>query len=219
MRLSSNIVLIWFLIELFSCAGVHVASAQSLPDPQELVQELQAAQSSNGAKTKLTELAKSDPAVRAYLTTSLPPIIQLGPGSCHPVYRNGTTNIVDLDATWQSCPWHNAVELAGRLKIAEAVSALAPWIGMSDKAGIITGGGEAGLGAYPAARALSQIGDPAVPTLQHFLSKGNPIEHANALHALCLIDSSNAKSVLRQYLPRETSPGAQQMIRRALEKK
>src|SRR3984885_15823048 len=91
--------------------GVHSMLAQGRPSPSELVQQLQSEKTSNKARDELLRLGKSDPRVRQYLAAHLPSLIESGPSKA--------------DCPENSCEtWLNAVELAGRLKIAKAVPAL-----------------------------------------------------------------------------------------------
>jgi len=94
--------------------------AQGHPSPSELVQQLQSEKTTNNARGELLRLGKSDPGVRQYLAAHLPPLIESGPSKA--------------DCQENSCEtWLNAVELAGRLKIAKAVPALAQWISWRER--------------------------------------------------------------------------------------
>ncbi|MGI0133611.1 MAG: hypothetical protein ACREBW_01460, partial [Candidatus Micrarchaeaceae archaeon] len=114
--------------------------------------------------------------------------------------------------------WRNAVELAARLKIGEAAPALAQWISVKDInpwPGIRPYGTK--LQINPTMIALSSIGDPAIPALQHVLDHGNAEQHALAVRTLCAIRTSKAKSVLRDDLSQESDPALQSMIKQALQ--
>jgi hypothetical protein len=101
--------------------------------------------------------------------------------------------------------WLNAVRLAGELKIAEAAPSLAKWI-VVDQFGEITASMVQRLDIDPAGKALSQIGDPAIPTLIVILAYGTVRQCRVAYLALNLIGSVNAKALLRSRRVQETDP-------------
>jgi hypothetical protein len=136
-------------------------------------------------------------------------MIERGPKSCPP------SEIVDLVARWDSCPWYNAVELAGKLKIGEAAPALSPWINWRSE-GPLLPTLEAQLIFHPAAKALYEIGDPAIPVVQRVLNSGSSEEHARAVRVLCIINTPKSKAVLQDDLPHETDPDQQTMIKNCL---
>jgi hypothetical protein len=191
-----------------SCLGVYRIMAQSHPPTSELVQKLQSAKTTDDARTQLLQLGRSDRGVRQFLAVRLPPLIDLGPKSCPP------SDIEDLKARWHACPWYNAVELSGKLRIAEAASALGPWIRWRAE-GPYLPTLEAQLVFHPAAKALAEIGDPAIPAVQQALS--NPKDHYVAVRVLCIIHTPKAKSVLRDDLPHETDRDQQTMIKNCLQ--
>lgn len=186
--------------------GSHGTLAQTHRSPSELLRELQSEQTSDTARDELLKFGKSDPELGRYLSIHLPPLIQNAP-------RRG------MACSGTPCPWKNAVVLAGNLKIAEAAPALAEWISWREPdkpAGLSL---EGRLVFYPAAKALVQIGDPAVPAIQNALDNGNPSDHYRAVRVLCNIHSAKTKEILRDDLPRESDPGVQAMIKRVLVEK
>jgi hypothetical protein len=211
MKLSLKLVVV-IAIGYGAWPSGHSIGAQSRPTPSELVQKLQSEKTTDQARKRLLQFGDSDSAVRVYLAAHLPPMIEMGPNSCHP------SNIVDIDAKWHSCPWYNAVELAGKLKIGEAAPTLGPWIATRTIGGTIVGlSSEYGLDFYPVATALWRIGNPAIPTIQHVFDSGQPGSHFLALRVLCIIHTPEAKAALRDDLPHESDPELQTMIKRALE--
>ncbi len=189
-----------FILLVWLGPGVQCIPAQSHPTAAELVQNLQSEQTTDNAKNELLKLGKSDPEMRQYLTVHLPPLIESGPGS--------------PDCAGHQChAWNNAVELAGKLKIGEAAPALARWITWRNP-GPFGLSLEARLVFYPAAKALSEIGDPAIPAVRQALS--NPKDHYVAVRVLCIIHTPNAKAVLHDHLPHEADPDLQAMIKRAI---
>jgi PBS lyase HEAT-like repeat len=189
--------------------SVHSVVAQDHPAPSELIQQLQSKRTTDTARKQLLRVGKSDPAMRKSLAASLPPLIEMGPDSCHP-------NISNHPARWHSCPWYNAVELAGELKIGEAAPALARWFNWREYGAVVGLGPELRLEPYVAARALAGIGDAAIPIIQNLLNSSDPDEHFRAVRVLCMINTPKAKAVLSDDLQHESNPDLQQMIKRAL---
>jgi len=194
------------ILGFWSCFGASNITAQTHPSTSVLVKRLQSPKNTDDARKQLLRLGNSDPDVRRYLAVQLPPMIERGPKSCPP------SEIVDLVARWHSCPWHNAVELAGKFKIGEAAPALSPWINWRSE-GPLSPTLEAQLIFHPAAKALYEIGDPAIPVVQRVLNSGSPEEHARAVRVLCVINTPKSKAVLKDDLPHETDPDQQTMIK------
>jgi hypothetical protein len=142
--------------------------------------------------------------VRQYLAAHLPPLIESGPSTA--------------DCRGNSCDtWLNAVELAGHLKIAKAVPALAQWITWRERGAPLGLSSEAQLAFYPAATALCKIGNPAVPAVQHILeSDQRPRFRRIDERVLCIINTPESKAALRGFLPRESDPDLQAQIKRCL---
>jgi hypothetical protein len=206
MRNSCRMIATMAVLGCWSCRN---ASAQNHLAPSELVQKLRSDKTTDEARKQLVQLANSDPDAKHYLAAQLPSMIEVGPKSCP------SSDIEDLNTKWHACPWYNAVELSGKLRIAEAASALAPWISWRAE-GPFLPTLEAQLVFHPAAKALAAIGDPAIPVLQQALSSGNSKDHAVAVRVLCIIHTPKAKTVLQNDLPRETVPEVQTMIKNSL---
>lgn len=168
--------------------------AQGSPQLQRLFEGLQSTQTTDKSAEQLLNLGKSDLKVRKYLAIHLPPMIQAGP---------------------KDQPWNNAVRLAGDLKIKEAAPALAKWIGLGPF-GSLTFTREIRLDTNPPAKALAQIGDPAIPVLVGVLNHGNSHERWNAVYALNLIGSPEAKSALREHLKTESDSTMRDFIEKVL---
>jgi hypothetical protein len=209
MRTLAETIVAIVILGCWSCLGVSNITAQTHPSASELVKRLQSAKTTDDARKQLLQLGNSDSNVRRYLAVQLPAMIELGPKSCPP------SEIADLVARWHSCPWYNAVELAGKLKIGETAPALAPWINWRNP-GPVGLSLEARLVFCPAAKALSEIGDPAIPVVQRVLNSGSPEEHARAVRVLCIIHTPNAKAALHDHLPHEADPDQQTMIKNCL---
>jgi hypothetical protein len=207
MRISCQMVAAMAVISFGTCFNVDAAIAQNHPAASELVQELRSDKTTDQASKQLLQLVNSEPGVKQYLAAQLPSMIEMGPTSCAP------SNIQDLHARWHSCPWYNAVEFSGKLRIAEAATALAPWIGWRAE-GPFLPTLEAQLVFHPAAKALAAIGDPAIPVLQQAL--GNPKDDYVAVRVLCIIHTEKSKNLLQDDLAHESDPGLQTMIKNAL---
>jgi hypothetical protein len=178
--------------------------AQSHPSPSKLVQLLQSKKTTNNARDELLRLGKSDPEVQKYLAAHLPRLIESGPSTA--------------DCQENTCEtWLNAVKLAGQLKIAKAVPALAQWISWRERGAPLGLSSEAMLVFYPAATALWEIGNPAVPAVQHVLeSDQRPRFRRIDERVLCIINTPESKAALRDFLPRESDPDLQAQIKRCL---
>jgi|ERR1700722_834799 len=161
---------------------IHSPSAQVDSNVAAAFKELQSPQTSDQSSERLRELATSDPKARAYLVAHLPQMIEADPKD-------------------SPGPWANAARLAGQLKIAEASSALAKWFGL--EVGEITMTEFLRLDTIPAAKALSEIGDPAIPALVDVLKHGSSHERRNAYLTLNLIGSPSAKGTIRNQLKSE----------------
>jgi hypothetical protein len=163
----------------------------------EVFQRLLSPQTTDKAAQQLLKRGKADSETRKYLAEHLPAVIERGPKE-------------------PDDPWFNAVQLAGELKIAESASALGRWISL-DTGGMTGMAIWARLGNQPAAKALSQIGDPAGPVLASILQYGNSEERSAAIRALALIGSPDAKKTLQNQLKREQEPKTKAFIKNILE--
>ena len=105
----------------------------------------------------------------------------------------------------------NAVALAGELQIAEAAPSLGKWIGL-DNIGQTTAAQFQRLETNPAGKALAQIGDPAIPTLDLILEHGSYRERLDAYLVLRRIDSKSARDGIHARLDREVDPNLKAMI-------
>ena len=152
----------------------------------------------NEAAKQLLQRARSNPETKRYLKEHLPPIVEKGPS--------------DVGE-----PWVNVVGLAGELRISEAVPALAKWIGFEFGRGTVDMASWAALDDYPAAKALSQIGDPAVPRLATILKQGTSEDRSAAVRALMLIGTPAAKTVLQDQLKVEQDPKMKSFIKDAID--
>lgn len=184
------------LMAVVVCAtGVQ---AQQPPDLPALLRELQSAESTERATEQILGLAKSDPSVRLYLAKHLQSIIERNP---YDSFKS----------------WKNAVRLAGELKLAEAAPALTKWIAVADNGDDKEGTPlRSALETNPAARALSQIGDPAVSALKQTLVSSKWQDRRIAIIVCRTIGSTNAEHALQDRLKVETDPDLRNLIQQAL---
>ena len=171
-------------------------TAQGPAQVDQLLGQLQRPGTTDRAREELLTEGQSDPETKKYLAQRLPPLIERGPS-------NG------FDA------WVNAARLAGNLRLVEAASALARWIGVNT-GGTTTLSTEVRLQHSPAARALVDIGEPALPSLRLILQRAKLNERWVAVWALDAIGSPNAMSVLRAHAPREPDPNLQKFIEKII---
>ena len=192
-------------INLVLVLALTVLSMSQAPndDPQTaiLFKRLETPETTDQATEQLLKLAANSSEMKKYLATHLPSIIDKGP----------------TDAGGKAeRPWINATRIAGQLKLVEAIPSLVKWFSF-ETGGTITLGQAARLEYHPAAKALSQIGDPAVPSLERILSNANLDYRKIAVLALTLIGSNKGYSVLRAHVPHESDPGLRDMIQKTLE--
>ena len=192
---SASIILL-----LISCLPLQLRAQQSTSMP-DLFKQLRSEETTDQATEQFLKLGPGNSNARAYLATQLPAVIIVEPKD-HP--RS----------------WVNEVRLAGAFRVAEAVPALAKWVGLvvGSPAGS-TLAERVRLDAFPAGKALAQIGEPALPVLAETLAKGDPRERWVAYRALILIGSTRAITVLREHLDRESDPNLRLEMKKALEDK
>lgn len=181
---------------LSTLAGLAILALSPRNRLQRLITELGSKETTNHAAQSLLKLGKANPQVRIYLAEELPPIISKGPPA--------------------SGPWTNAVSLAGELKISRCSKALTKWISARPGRGTVTLGQTASLEDQPAAKALAQIGDPAVPAVAGTLKDGNLPERWTAALVLEDVGTPPAISALKGHLVREADPDLRAFIRKIL---
>jgi HEAT repeat protein len=179
------------LVICFVVGGTRVA-AQGPAQVDQLLGQLQQPSTTDRAREELQREGELDPETKKYLAQRLPPLIERGPSN-------------EFD------PWVNAARLAGSLRLAEAVPALAKRIGVNT-GGTIGLSDEVILRHSPAARALVDIGEPAVPSLRLILQGAKLNERWVAVWALRAIGSPAAMSGLRAHGPRESDRNLQKLI-------
>lgn len=197
------------MVALLGCvvgSAVLCATAQQRRGVPELFQQLQHAETSGQAAAQLFKMGYSDARARQYLASHLPALIEADPRDPRPQWHD----VMRLE-------WYNEVQLAAELKLSEAAPALAKWVSFRTDSPIAGLSHDASLQACPAATALVQIGDAAIPTLRRLLAQGNRDERWQAVYALFRIDSAMAKSVLGDYAAGGEDRDLVQYIRNSLE--
>lgn len=142
------------------------------------------------------EAVRRDPAARQYVVQELP----------------------DMISKSETDVWLRTVSLAGKLKAVEAVPALLE--AMSRRAfpaeTYITFGGIMRLDNDIVAKALSRIGNPAIPGVENLMRSPDETTRGRAIRILRNIDSPAARKALRGRLPQESNPDLKELIRDGL---
>jgi hypothetical protein len=163
----------------------------------------------NSAAQQIHDLAAKDATARDYLAHKLPTMIS-----------------ANAKGDWQSVNlmWLNAVRLAGQLRLETAIPALLQsLLGRNqvpvwayDKPGPVgasTFSRDARLENDIVARALADIGDPAVPAVAYVLANGDTrILRLRAAWVLINIDTPAARKAMSDVLKVETDPGIRQLL-------
>lgn len=189
---------IFVILWLISTTAIRLPAQESMSVPG-LFKQLQSEETTDQATAQFLKRGPSDTDAKNYLAKRLPAIISEEPKS-HYV-------------------WLNSVRLAGAFRITEAIPPLTKWINAATED---TGGTPAEnnrLDPFPCAKALVQIGDPAVPALTETLEKGDSHHRWFAYRALFLIGSARAISALRDHLSHESDRTFKLEIQKALEAK
>jgi len=125
-------------------------------------------------------IADEDPSARKYVSERLPDMIDTLP-----------ENLV----------WRNSVKLAGQLKAANAVVALARVLPHSESdVGIQSFSFAWIISRDPVGKALCEIGDPAVSAMAELLNHGDMSARWRALRVLWNLNSPAARKVMEAYL-------------------
>lgn len=173
-----------------------VICAQDNGDAARLFSDLQSPGTSNDALKRLIAVARNDKKTRQFLQTYLPQPIAAGPRE-------------------DALVWLNAVTLAGSLRIPETAPALAKWIDFST-GGSITLAQEVRLESEPAALALAQIGDRAVPVLSGVLERESLNRRQIAVYTLKMIATPMSRKALRGHMDSEPDQRLRNLIGRMI---
>lgn len=192
------------LLLLMACAvsfPVKAYGAKEKDRTATLVDQLQKVETSDKATEELLRLSKADADSRKALVMTLPTIIAKGPRPQE--------------------VWHNAVKLAAALKVVEAIPSLVKWDDFPYSSFLISMG--YGPTQFPAAWALIQIGDPAVPALAAVLAGPDQQTPRQADHRkqtsvdiLRQLGTPAARKALEEALPHQTDDRIVQEIQQSL---
>jgi hypothetical protein len=170
------------LLALLLVTNSLVAPGQDRSRVVTAFKRLQVPATTDRAANELLALGRADTEARKFLSANLPTLIDRGPA--------------------ERCRcWQNEVSLAGNLKIVEVAKPLSKWITVRE--GVITFTSNFRLENAPAAKALAQIGDPAIPTIQNVLLEDNVDRRGTALMILSLMHTPKARLVLKDHLEHE----------------
>lgn len=156
-----------------------------------LVSDLKDPQASDRAASELEKLTKSDPSLKKSLASEIKPIIAKGP-------KGGR-------------PWINAVNLAGVLKLTDLAPDIAAFV---DRTGMYFIGPL--RDQYPAGAALVEMGDPAIPALDHVARTGSTAQRDMAPMFIRWIGTPAARHTLEALLKMETDPKRKERIENLL---
>ncbi len=177
---------------IVSCLSTALAQAgqTSAPDVQSLFLQLQNRSTSSEAAKKLTKVGGEDRTARKYISEHLPPLITTSGGE------------VKTNAIW----------LAGNLKIASALPALAALLRHFSLVGQTGLGVTARLDNDPAGKALVQIGGPSVGAVAQVLEQGDSQARWRAALVLMSIGTAAAVQAVRSHIPKEKDPHVRQFM-------
>ena len=209
MRLLTTVLGLMASLASVFLASPIIASAQQNQSASELFEKLRAPETSNDAADRLDALADRDPRVKHYLANHLPTLIEDGPQHYQPPQPESAMQ-------YPGPVWLNAVKLAKDQRIAQTAPSLCKWITVRNGGAMLGLSADASLENNPAGRELVQIGDPAVPSLKQLLAQGKLEERADAMYALTLIGSPNAKNALRDHVTHESDENLKARIEKFL---
>lgn len=171
---------------LCSLLGVPVAKQNTASaDVSALVEKLKQPATTDDAVGEVRDLANNDLGARQYLIHNLPKLIEDPPGRK---------------------VWINAVRLAGELKAVETIPSLKKALARGKQTPFLYSmTGEMRLDDDVVGKALSQIGDPAIPVVKDSLLDSKNVDHRRrAILILGNINTPASRSILEKHLTRET---------------
>ena len=184
----------------FAFVLLSAVCAQDNPtaDIRVLVDQLDTPNAKKDTFDKVVKLAKQDPRAREYVVQKLPQMI-----------REPNSEL-----------WLDAVRLAGKLKAKEAIPALREAMSRPPVPAetYFTFGGIWRLNGDIVAKALFQIGEPAIPAVATLLKSEDSTIRGRALLILRNIGTPAARRVMADQLPRETDRENREIIEDTLSK-
>jgi HEAT repeat protein len=195
-RISRRCCGIFIFFTLATLFGTR-AQTDSAPEIRVLMEQLNDVRTVRADTVKqILEIAGKDPRAREYVVQRLP----------------------DLIGRPESDVWLDAIRLAGKLKAKEAIPALQQAMSRHRFAAepFLTFAGIWRLDNDIVAKALSQIGDPAIPAATSLLRSEDAGMRYRATLILRNIGSRSARVALRDRLPHESDPEVKKLIRDSL---
>lgn len=189
----------WLLICVALAVPLMASVAQTQPDIRTLFDELNQPKSTDRATQQILQAASHNPDARRYAGRELSKMID----------RAGTGPV-----------WSNAVRLAGELKISEAIPSLQRALSRPPVGGLVAYSmtREMRLDDDIVAKALSEIGESAIPIAKKLLLSEDTKTRRRAVLILRNMQIPAAREVLRVYLPRETDSHLKQLIEEGLDR-
>ena len=174
-----------------------LSQAQSLPAIHILFTELNQPKTTDRAAQQILQIATKDSAAREYVTQRLPGMID----------RPNTNKV-----------WLNAVRLAGQLRASEAIPSLQRALARGPVGGLMAYSmtREIQLDDDLVAKALSEIGEAAIPTVSTLLRSEDRKARRRAVLILRNMDTPAARRVLQDRLSDETDTRIKELIETCL---
>jgi len=172
-------------------------TAHSAPDIRTLLTQLSQLRTTDRAAREILQAVREDPSARQYVVQQLPEMIS-------------KPEVNEI--------WLNAVRLAGKLKATEAIPSLRKALSRGPLGGPanMSFSGQIDLDDDVVAKALSEIGDPAIPVVTDLLSSGDQKKRRRAALILRNMASPAARKLLQDRLPHETDPRIKDLIETGL---
>lgn len=182
---------------LIIVAGLLGQSKNATPDVVQLFTKLQVTTTSNGAATDLLLLAKANDSGRRYIAQHLPTL---------------------LGKSTEPVVWKNEIQLAGQLRLIEAIPQLVSLLYQDNTGGPVTLSRVMRMENDPVGKALVEIGDPSVPAVANALGSSDRGTRFRAALVLININSASAQLRLQEHVQRESDPGLKSLIEKSLVK-
>jgi hypothetical protein len=194
------------LIAVSSCivlACLAVTSAQESSKQlklEALLQQLQDYRTTQSATGELLTLTVSDAPARKFLTSRMPELIG----------KKKPTMVTEMNV------WANEVQIAGRLRMVEAIPSLVEGIEWSSSPVSIGLGDSMTFGPKAAVGALIRIGPPSIPAMTKVLGQGSTMQRMEAAYVLGIIATPDARKALQDSLSKESDPEVRKYIQDGL---
>jgi HEAT repeat protein len=174
------------------------APIQQSPEIRKLFAQLNEPSTTDMAAHQILEVAAKDATARQYIVRKLPDMI--------------------IKQKPEDEVWQNAVRLAGKLKSSEAIPSLLNALSLGPAGGPMntTFGVQMRLEDDIVAKALSEIGDPAISAVERLLSNEDKKTRRRAVLILRNMDSPAARKVLQERLPHENDQIIKELIETGL---